>query len=138
MDNGDGLQLFSLLITVPALSVTFWLFRKHAMKTIFLIAIAFMYSPIAAGIGTYAARNLFAAYAAALESVFILAVAAATLPPLLFILKRLCNNPFMERAVIFWRFIWMLPMLFFLITIVTSSYLNDKEKSGLYFIKSQQ
>jgi signal transduction histidine kinase len=33
----------------------------------------------------------------------------------------------------FWRFIWILPVFFFTVTVMTSSYLNDKDK-GIEFI----
>ena len=130
----QGLQMFKLYITVPKLILLFWLFRKRVWQLVFLVALAFLYGPISTGIGTFVAETWFTASNTLLtESIVTLVVAAFTLPPLLFILRRLCNDPQMRQAVIFWRFIWLLPISFFAVTVMTSSYLNEKEK-GIEFI----
>ena len=125
----QGLQLLKLYITIPSLFVVFWLYRRQVWQIIFLIALAFMYGPINTGIGIFATAAWFpAAHTLLTESVVTLVVSAFTLPPLLILLRRLCNNPNMKQAVIFWRFIWLLPACFFAVTIMTSSYLDESEK----------
>ena len=132
--DAQGLQMFKLYITIPKLILLFCLFRKRVWQLIFLIALAFLYGPISTGIGVFAADTWFNSTDTLLtESLITLVVAVFTLPPLLLILKRLCNNPQMKQAIIFWRFIWLLPGSFFAVTMMTSSYLNEKEK-GIEFI----
>ena len=111
-----------------------FLFLKNIWQRVFLVSLAFMFGPINSGIGMYAAQTWFADINALLvESIVTLIIAALTLPPLMLILRRLCNNPYMKQAVTFWRFIWLLPVFFFALTLMTSSYLRDSEQ-GVAFV----
>jgi signal transduction histidine kinase len=93
-----------------------------------------MYGTIGAGLGLFVTETWFSSTNKLLtESIATIIVAALTLPLLLFLLKRLCHNAHMKQAVIFWRFIWLLPIFFFAITILSSSYFTDSNR-GLSFI----
>ena len=131
----QGLNFFKLFIVIPTLTASFVLYRKRVVwQFIFLAACAFMYGPIGTGVGLFVADKWFASVNTLLtESLIILIVAALTLPPLLLSLKRLCGNAHMKQAIIFWRFIWLLPVFFFFVTILTNSYMTDSAR-GISFI----
>ena len=132
----ERLQFFKIFVTIPTLTVSFLLYRRKqaAWQFAFLAALAFMYGSISTGIGIFAAQTWLASFNTLLmESVVTVVVAVLTLPPLLLLLKRLCNNPYMKQAVTFWRYIWLLPVFFFFVTMLTSSYLRDSEQ-GVSFV----
>jgi len=131
------LQPFKLLVSIPTLSVSFIIYRKRVFwQFVFLAACAFMYGTINTGIGLFITDKLLNVNNTLLiESAFTIIVSFFTLPPLLFILKRLCNNSFIKKAVIFWRYFWLLPIFFFGVTMMTNTYLNniDSDK-GVEFV----
>ena len=130
----QGLQLFKLLVVIPTLTASFILYRKRMVwQFVFLAACAFMYGPIGSGIGLFMAATFTSGNTLLTESIVTLIIAALTLPPLLLSLKRLCGNAYMKQAIIFWRFIWLLPVFFFTVTILTNSYITDST-SGISFI----
>jgi len=131
------LQPFKLFIAIPTLSVSFILYRKQAVwQFVFLAASAFVYGTVNTGIGTFITKTwLSADNSLLIESAFTLVVAVFTLPPLLFMLKRLCTNTFMKKAITFWRYFWLLPVFFFTITMMTNTYLNEKDSDkGMEFV----
>jgi len=131
----ENLQLIKMALSVPMLTAVSFLFLKRIWQRIFLVSLAFMFGPINSGIGLYAAQRWFInSNVLFTESIATLVVTALTLPLLLLILKRLCNNPYMKQAVTFWRFIWLLPVLMFGITIMTSSYLSSSDQNLSFII----
>lgn len=131
----QGLQFFKIFASIPSMTLSFILYRrkKAAWQFAFLAASAYMYGLIGIGIGIYITDTFFASANSFLtESIFTIIVAVITLPLLLFLLKRLCNNPYMKQALIFWRFIWLLPTFFFAVTIMSSSYLRDNKHGGSF------
>jgi len=135
MYNIENLQVFKIFVSLPTLTVSFFIYRRRTVwQFLFLTALAFMYGPISTGIGIFAADTWFASVNTFLaESITTAIVAVLTLPPLLLSLKRLCNNPHMKQAVTFWRYIWLLPVFFFSVTIISSSYLSGSEQ-GVSFV----
>jgi len=94
-----------------------------------------MFGPINSGIGIYVAQTWFVNSNALLaESIATLAVTVITLPPLLLIVKRLCSNLYMKQAVTFWQIIWLLPVLLFAVTIITSSYLHESDQGTAFIV----
>ena len=131
----EGLQFFKLIVTPPTVIVPFLFYRRKrvAWQFVFLAASAYLYGVIGTGLGLYAADTWSGTNPLLTESVVTIVVASVTLPPLLFLLRRVCDNPYMKQAVVFWRFIWLLPAFFFVVTIMSSSYLNNGEK-GMAFV----
>ena len=129
------LPIFKLLVAIPTLSVSFIIYRKRAVwQFMFLAASAFVYGAINTGIGTFAAQKIFSSNSLLTESILTLAFTALTLFPLLFMLKRLCNNSFIKKAVIFWRYFWLLPAFFFIVTMMTDTYLSSDSDKGVDFV----
>ncbi|MDR0293424.1 MAG: HAMP domain-containing histidine kinase [Oscillospiraceae bacterium] len=127
-------QIYKALISIPNLFAGFWVFRKRAWKNIVLIAVSFMYNAISTGIGNYAGENWFQAarYPLLGASAVNLIVVALTLPPLLFMLRRLYENQTMKQASVFWRYIWLMPMGFFGLTLLTGSPFETGSFTGGY------
>ncbi len=127
----QNLHTFKAYITIPALLLLIWLFRKQIWQMIFLIALGFMYSPVGTGIGTYIAETWFpsAGLPHLAECAAMLFINLLTLPPMLYILKRLFGNPGVKQTAVFLRMIWILPAAFFVITITAGNYLTEEEKN---------
>jgi len=119
------LQIYRTFASIPTLLMPFWVFRKKFWQNVFLLSIALMYAPVIVGTGIYAGQNWFrhAAYPLLATNIVSLAVTAFTLPPLLFMLRRLLGNPEMEQSVV-WRLIWLLPALYFCIYFFTGNPFN--------------
>jgi signal transduction histidine kinase len=125
-------QMYKGIISMPNLFIGFWVFRKRIWKNVVLIAVSFMYNAISTGIGNYAGENWFQAarYPLLSASIVSFIVVAFTLPPLLFLLQRLYENPYMKEAKVFWRYIWLMPMGFFCLTLLTGSPFDNGSFSG--------
>ena len=132
------LQIFKVCITMPTLVVAVWLFRRRLWQIIFLISLAFMYGLIGTGLGSYAMVYWFAdfVYPSLAASAVILATAGLILPLLLRALRRLCTNPSIRHDSI-WKLIWLLPLAFFALTLLTGSsfILPAMEGSGFFIIR---
>ena len=135
----SALNMFKLCAGLPAILAPFFVFHKRVWQNIFLLAMCFPYSLIPNGIGLYASENwfVFPEHPLLTANIVSIVVAALTLPPLLYILRRLYENTHMKQAVIFWRLIWLLPMSFFAIAAQTSSYFfSDKaEDAGFVIVR---
>ncbi|MCL2628724.1 MAG: winged helix-turn-helix domain-containing protein [Oscillospiraceae bacterium] len=131
----QSLRFIMLSVTLPANIMPFFVFRKRLWHNLFLQAVGLMYSPIPIGMGTFIAEKLdfdatsrfFAA------SIISLIIAVITLPPLLFILKRLCMNPDTKMAS-FWKYIWFLPLAFFALVILAGSTFLAADSHDIGFI----
>ena len=117
------LNFFKIAAGIPMFIAPFFIFRRRVWQNIFLLFANAMYNLIPAGIGNYASENWLSAwtYPMMAANAVGFAVVAATLPLLLFVMRRLCGNPHMARAVTFWRLIWILPAMFFITTIIGNS-----------------
>ena len=130
------MQLYKLYTGLPLVFIPFWIFRKRVWQNAFLAAVSFMYGPISVGFGIYASVNWFAdtAYPLLGANLVSLAAIGLTLPPLLFILRRLHENNNVDQTVT-WRFIWILPMSFFSLYMLTGNYLVPGAfKGNTFFI----
>ena len=110
------------VISLSACALPFLVFRKRAWQIVFLLAISFLYSTVPYGLGRYMSENLLEGYSQFFTDIIGFLVITVTLPPLLIILRRLCGNQDMKQAVVFWRLAWLVPAVFFLIIIFSSSY----------------
>jgi len=132
------LQIFKLCITVPVLIFAVWMFRRQLWQIVFLISISFMYSFIGTGIGSYALVYWFAgsAYPALAANTVTLLTFALILPPLLYLLRRLCADPNIKEASI-WKLVWLLPLTFFGLTLLAGSsfVFPEIENRGFFFIR---
>ena len=127
-------QLYKLSTGLPFILMPFWFFRKRIWQNFFLFAVSLMYSPLSVGIGIYASANWFtdAAYPLLGANIVSFAVIALTLPPLLFILRRLLENPDARQTGI-WQFIWILPTSFFGLYMLTGSFMDPGAFKGSAF-----
>lgn len=129
------LQLYKLWLFIPNTLMSFWVFRGRVWQNVYLLSMSLMYGPISIGTGMYAGENWFAASAYPLlgANLVSLAVIALTLPPLLFFLRRLCENPDMKQTGI-WLFIWLLPVLFFCMFLLSGSPFDIENFHGSGFL----
>jgi signal transduction histidine kinase len=133
MDFGT-VQFFKLFImVVPAHALLYFVFRKKVWQNIFLQATAILYTPICNGMGIYAGENWFSESPVTAANIVSLAVAVLTLPPLLFMLRRLYENPYIMRAGI-WRFIWLLPGSYLAVLLLTGNLFDPGTFAGISFI----
>ncbi len=116
-------QLLKLYITLPANIMPFVVFRKRVWQNIFLQAVAAMYASITNGVGMYAGANWFteSAHPMLVSNTVSLITIAVTLPPLLYYLKRLCENLAIQNAPV-WRFIWLLPSMYFFLFLFAGNF----------------
>ena len=126
------LQIFKLCVTIPANILPFLVFRKRVWQNIFLQAVAMMDTAIPNGIGVCAGENWFAHTRDPIifTNLVSLAVIAVTLPPLLFLLRRLCGNPDFQRAPI-WRYLWLLPITYFFIFLLAGNMFDTASFRGI-------
>ncbi|GHU79778.1 hypothetical protein FACS1894191_3360 [Clostridia bacterium] len=112
-----------IALGIPQLVLPFFIFRKRFLQQLFLLAISPAYHTITVEIGNYVGVNWMGDAPGGIVSVLVtFAVAALTLPPLLILLRRLYSNPGIIHDAPFWRLFWLLPVLFFGITVFTSNH----------------
>jgi len=127
MDNIAAFQVFKLLTGLPLLATPFFVFRKRVWQNIFLTSMVFAYNFIPLGIGNYAEEHglMFAGHPH-LAAVIVGAVAmAATMPPLMFLLKKLFETSCPTFSGAIWRIVWLLPVLLCTIIFLGSSYFGS-------------
>ena len=136
----EALQLFKLCAGLPTVIMPFYIFRKRFLQNLFLLALSFSYILIPRGIGTFAGESWFStsAYPMFAADVVKALVIVLTLPFLLYMIRRLFNNPDMKKAVIFWRLVWLMPTAFFAVTAISSNYtfFNSVESVSLIIFKT--
>ena len=134
MDFG-AIQFFKVLTITPTYYLPFWVlvFRKRILQNMFLLGVSCLYAPIGNGLGMYAGANWFAANPLPAANIVNLAVIALTLPPLLFLLRRLYDNPYLMHTNI-WRFVWLLPLSLFAILFVANNLFDPATFTGWSFI----
>ena len=103
----------------------FFIYRKRAWQNIFLLSICLAYHLSPGGISNYAYDTVFASYAHPLfaANALKIAITVITLPLVLYVLRRLFSSPYIGKAVVFWRFFWLIPGLFFSIIMMSNNYL---------------
>ncbi|GHU61429.1 hypothetical protein AGMMS49983_01130 [Clostridia bacterium] len=122
-ENIGQYNLSIIVLGIPQMLVPFFIFRKRFLQQFFLLAISPAYHTITVEIGNFVGVNWAGGAPGGIVSVLVtFAVAALTLPPLLLLLRRLYSNPDILRDTPFWRLFWLLPVLFFGITVFTSNY----------------
>ena len=128
-----SIQIYKGLMGIPSIFIPFWIFRKKVWQNMFLAAVSMMYSPLYIGTGLYADVNWFGGACPFLGANLVsLAVIALTLPPLLFILRRLHEN---AKQTGIWRFIWILPMSYFGLFMLTGNFIYpDAFRDKSFFI----
>ncbi|MCL2638165.1 MAG: hypothetical protein FWD48_07295 [Oscillospiraceae bacterium] len=130
--NVQTVQFIMLGVTLPVNIMPFFVFRKRILQNIFLQTVALMYSPIVIGTGTHTAEKLFdsSLFAAAIIS---LVVCGITLPPLMFLLRKLYTNPAINQSDL-WKFFWLIPLAFFAIIMFSGSNFISSHTHGIEFI----
>ena len=130
IDFGSA-QLLKLYITIPANIMPFVVFRRRVWQNIFLQAVAAMYTSITNGVGMYAGENWFKGSGSpmVISNMISLLTIIVTFPPLLFFLRRLCENPAMRSAPI-WRYIWILPVTYFCMFLLSGDFFNREAFMG--------
>ena len=131
-----SIQLYKAFMGLPSTIIPFWIFRDRVWQNVFLTAVSMMLAPLYVGIGMYAGVNWFAdaAYPLLGANIVSLAIIAVMLPPLLFILRRLHEN-FDARQTGIWRFIWILPMSYFGLFMLTGNFMDPGAfKGNAFFI----
>ncbi|GHU11164.1 hypothetical protein FACS1894185_3950 [Betaproteobacteria bacterium] len=108
---------YELLAGIPMIAVPFFIFRKKVWQNIFLVFLNLAFSLVYSGIGRYAGMNFLGSWEnpTLVADIFSFIAIALTLPPLLYVLRRLCGNPSMEQSSVFWRMAWILPAILFAI-----------------------
>jgi len=132
------MQMYKLCIELPVAVMSFWAFRKRIWQNIFLITTSALYVTLSIGTGTFVSGNYFhnAAYPLLAADIASLTVIVLTLPPLLFFLRRLCENPHMNQAGV-WRIIWILPLTHFGMYLLAGSPFDVNNFKGGTFILSR-
>jgi signal transduction histidine kinase len=132
------LQFYKACMALPSFLLPFWVFRKRIWQNIFTLSITLLYGIISIGSGMYIARNWFqaAAYPFLAVNLASLAVIALTLPPLLFMLRRLCENPHVKHSVV-WRLIWLLPASYVVMFLVAGFAFESDRYQGHSFFRFQ-
>ncbi|GHU80496.1 hypothetical protein FACS1894191_5900 [Clostridia bacterium] len=122
-ENLGQYYLSVIALGIPQLVLPFFIFRKRFLQQLFLLAISPAYHTITVEIGNYVGVHWVGDAPGGIVSVLVtFAVAALTLPPLLILLRRLYSNPGIIHDAPFWRLFWLLPVLFFGITVFTSNH----------------
>jgi signal transduction histidine kinase len=135
--NVNTIQAFKASLSLPSAVLPFLVFRKRIWQNIFLQTIALMYVPIYEGTGMYAGEIWFADNPLLYANKVNLAIITVTLPPLLFLLRRIYANPNIHLAAIFWRLAWLLPVTFFTIIMITSRYFgSDNINEGFIVVRA--
>ena len=131
----ESLNIFKFAIGVPMIPLAFFVYRKRVWQSVFALAMSFIYNLIPQGVGSYAFEHWAspASYPLLTPTAVTIAVTAVTLPPLLYILRRLYDNPSTKQTVVFWRLIWMMPMMFFIVFLMGNNYLFANEINAAYF-----
>jgi len=126
------------LLGIPPLVLLAWLCRKRIWQTVFCIAVATLCGTISPGIGIFVSINFFAdsAFQILAETIVTFVTALITLPPLLILLKRFCENNKIQNTSV-WKFIWLLPTVLFLLIVLTgnSFLVTDIESFGFIIIR---
>ena len=120
------INVFITIVGLPTSAVfPFFIYRKRPWQNIFLLSICFAYHLTPSGISNYAHDVIFASHTQPLlaAGVFKIVLTIATLPFVLYVLRRLFENTQIEKTVVFWRFFWLVPGLFFAITMMSNNYL---------------
>jgi len=114
------MNIFKLCAGLPVALTPFFVFRKRVWQNVFLISVMYMYGPIHIGTGTYADLSWFLSNTHPLltSGIVSLAIVAVTLPPLLILLRQLCDIMGTEQTKV-WRVIWLLPASFFALFVLT-------------------
>jgi len=110
----------------------FFVFRKRILQNIFMQAVALMYSPTVIGTGTYLSEKLFDSYLFA-AAIISFGVCVITLPPLLFMLRKLYTNPTINQSDL-WKFFWLIPLAFFSIIMISGSNFITSDTHGIDFL----
>jgi signal transduction histidine kinase len=131
----NNLQTFNLLASLPAHCLLFLTFRKRVWKNVFLQATVFMYGLVYIGIGNYIGDNFFPENLILMASIVSIAVTALTLPPLLFMLRRMYSNRNTLQAAVFWRLVWLVPLSFFMIIFLGGNYLRGSFDSWFFIVR---
>ena len=131
----ESFNTYKFAIGVPMVPLAFLTYRKNAWQNVFALAISFVYNLIPQGAGNYVLDNQSPAvvYPMLFPTALTIAVTAVTLPPLLIILRSLYNNPSTKQAVKFWRLIWTMPMMFFVVFLMGNNYLFTNDINAVYF-----
>jgi signal transduction histidine kinase len=121
--NMVTVNIFKMAAGIPMIIAPFFIFRRRFWQNIFNLSVNLMYSMIPAGIGNYASESWLSSwnYPMLAANLVGFAIVAVTLPLLLYVLRRLFDNPHMTQAVKFWRLVWILPTMFFITTIISNS-----------------
>ena len=129
------LQLYKTFVCSPVMFISFFVFRKRVWQNVFLLSVLCMISPIYNGTGMYAGRNWFqsAAHPLLIANIVMLSLIVITLPPLLLLLRQLCDNMNVEQTKV-WRVIWLLPMSFFVLFLLTSNPFDAGSFKGSAFL----
>jgi signal transduction histidine kinase len=122
-ENIGQYNLSVIALGLPQMIVPFFIFRKRFLQQFFLLAVSTAYHTITVDVGNFVRVNWTGnAPVGIMSALATFAVAALTLPPLVLLLRRLYSNPDIVHATPFWRLFWLLPLLFFGIIELTSSY----------------
>jgi len=131
----EAFSVFKFVIGVPMVPLAFFVFRQRVWQNIFALVISSSYGVIPQGAGNYALEHWSSpgAYPMLASTAITIAVIAATLPPLLIILRRLYENPGTKQAIAFWRLAWLMPMIFFVMFLMGNNYLFDNDIYAVSF-----
>ena len=126
---------YIMLAGLAQLLVPFFIFRGRVWQNIFFMSVAAAYGLTPGGISIYAADYWFSSSANPTIAVVALKIGltAATLPLLLYLLKRLAENTRITKAILFWRLFWLIPLLFLAITMLSNSVLTSTAQN-IFFV----
>ena len=126
---------YIMLAGLPQIIVPFFIFRGRLWQNIFFMSVAATYGLTPGGISIYAADYWFSSLANPMIAVVALKIGltVATLPLLLYLLKRLAENTRIDKAILFWRLFWLIPMLFLIITMLSNSVLTS-DAQNIFFV----
>ena len=126
---------YIMLAGLPQIIVPFFIFRGRFWQNIFFMSVAATYGLTPGGISIYAADYWFSSSANPMIAVTALKIGltAATLPLFLYLLKRLAENERIDKAILFWRLFWLIPILFLVITMLSNSVLTG-DSQNIFFV----
>ena len=119
------ISAYKLISALPSMIFPFFIFRKRTLQSIFLLSIHLIYNITPIGISNYAYDYWFSSFAYPMltANILLIAITAITLPFVVYVLRRMFQNTYIGSAGMFWRYFWLIPVLFFAIILLSDNYL---------------
>jgi hypothetical protein len=107
---------------LPTWIAAVWILRRHFRQIVFIIGVMFLYGSVSIDTAMYMTNSGFLGLINPFLSKFLimLSIDIILMPPILIILRRLCENSNIHKAS-FWNYAWSLPLSLYAIILLVGS-----------------